>query len=177
MKRKIALWILVVASIIVSEGCSMDSSTGGRGNNASFTNAEMYYYNDDILEGVGSYGISLYDSENYRVEGKSYTELYLDFASTHFENNLDAIPAEGVYTFSDDFTEFTFNNDYSRYIMWNGRTERQLGIMDGQFSLTRIASGYSLQFDLLLGDDTRLRGKYEGPIVYVTERSSTPAGK
>ncbi len=120
----------------------------------------MYYFYDEFVPNVGSYGIALYNDE----PGGEFTELYLDFASDYFEDALRAIPREGVYTFSDSFTENTFNNAYSTYIKSGRSGKVTLGIIGGQFSLSRTASGYSLKYEVKLGDGSTLTGKYEGNI-------------
>ncbi len=154
-------YFLGIALFLFLTACSTSEFVEDEvGKTATFAHAEMYYYHDNFVEGVGSYGIAMYNGDRSR----QFTELYLDFASDHFKDALRAVPAEGTYTYSDDFSMFTFNNAYSSYTESDGVNETKLGILGGKFTLSREGAGYLLRFEVELGDGMTMRGSYEGVI-------------
>lgn len=161
MKTLINFCFPGMASLLLFTACSIDDPFYSAGDTTSFARAEMYYYHDDFVEGIGSYGIALYNGDRDR----QFTELYLDFASDHFEDALRAIPAEGVYTFSDDFSQFTFNNAYSGYTESDGANRTKFGILGGKFTLSRSDRGYLLRFEVKLGNGKTMKGSYDGVIL------------
>lgn len=161
MKTRLFLRYFVIISALAFAGCSTNRTIGTRDKTPGFANAAMYYFYDDFVPGVGSFGIALYNGD---PKG-TFTELYIDFASDYFKDALRAIPAEGVYTFSDDYSRFTFNNAYSSYIEKKGDKEIMFGLVGGKFSLSRNASGYLLQYDIELGDGSSIKGRYDGKIL------------
>lgn len=144
--------------------CSTEDPDDPKGRNA-FSEAQMYYFYDEFIPGVGSYGIALSNGG----QGSEFTELYLDFASDYFEDALRAVPTEGVYTFSESFARNTFNNRYSGYTVGDGSDERTFGLTGGRFSLSHTASGYLLRYGVELGDGSTLNGSYEGEIAGMYE--------
>ncbi len=160
MKTQINSLVFGMFIFLFLVSCSYAESDGVKDISVSFAKAEMYYFYDDFVDGVGSYGIAL---SNGDPRG-TFTELYIDFASDHFKDALRAVPAEGVYTFSDSFTEYTFNNAYSSYIEKKDGEEIMFGLIGGEFSLSRSGSGYLLQYAFKLGNGKILKGRYEGNI-------------
>lgn len=159
MKSQFLLNVFTLMSVLFFAACSTEEFAGKK-NNDSFSKAEIYYYYDEFVPGVGSYGIALYDDK----DNGSLTELYLDFASDYFEDALKATPANGVYTFSDSFAENTFNSDYSGYIKKDYKGEVRLDVTGGRFSLSRSGSNYTLHYDVVLEDGSPLKGSYTGKI-------------
>ncbi len=160
MKALSFLRVFAPVSVAFMAACSTSENNGGNYSNETFANAEMYYFYDEFVPDVGSFGIALYNDH----PGGDFTELYLDFASDYFEDALRAVPANGVYTLSDSFAENTFNNTYSTYTKSGPSGRIMLGVLGGQFSLSRSGSIYSLQYNVKLGDGSTLKGKYEGNI-------------
>jgi hypothetical protein len=150
----------LVACSITENGGSESPNSGSRGDAGGFNEAKMYYFYDEFVPSVGSFGIALSTTDSEGV----FTELYLDFASDYFEDALQAVPASGVYTFSNSFDTGTFNNTYSTYIKKSSGGKSTFGLLDGEFSLARNGSVYTVKYNVKVGDGSTLTGQYEGAI-------------
>lgn len=162
MKRELSLSLLG-ALVFALSACSYGDSNSElhSGGLYRFTEGEIHYYYDELVAGVGSYGIFLH---NANVTGDSYNALYLDFASDYFEDAQHAIPADGVYICTETFLQFTFNNKYSWYLEKTEGTETVHGIVGGMFTLVRNDSEYYIVYNLTLGVGSTVKGEYRGEL-------------
>lgn len=166
MKRHYIFWLLGAFLVLPLTSCYLDEIPANNlAGNFDFTDAGLYYYHDDIIPGIGSYGISLRRGDPDDLSTAPYKELYLDFSSDFFEDPRKAVPAAGNYTYSDTYTHFTFNKDYSWYLEREGVTQIVHFMKDGKFSIDRDHAGrYSVWFNLNMADGSVMIGRYKGEI-------------
>jgi hypothetical protein len=122
---------------------------------AEFDNATLTYYFADDAETESDFFVFEFFSD----EESEPSYLDISFTSDFFEEVLSAVPEEGTYNFSDTFEKFTF--DYAGY---SADGEDEIEVTDGEFSIARTGSNYSIGINFELEDGRILKSEYEGEI-------------
>lgn len=85
--------------------------------------------------------------------------LSIEFTSDLFENAVEAIPADGTYTFSDTRQKFTFvDAEYNE----TGKTDDDIEVIGGEFTISRTSSVYTVRVDFELENGKLLKATYTG---------------
>lgn len=154
MKKTILFYAALAAIATITTGCPSPGIVEPDNSiKADFKDAILHYYPAGDIEAKRDQFLFEFFSDN-----GSYS-LDLFFSSDIFEDALQAVPANGIYKFSDSFEEFTF--DHAECFKASGEHWLATG---GSFTIERNGYNYSITFNLAMEDGRKFTGTYKRDI-------------